>query len=426
MKRDTGYNEIFIKPICGLYAEYAMSVEEFKDKNAGIMKNHWVDTHHGNQGEKIYELFDSEREGEIVKESLQEWLCDNRNAITHCIGIALQNHEMSYTEWFKYVDDKSGPDELALYSLSRKHGIHTSVFNKSYVWTTLMDHISRSDEEIIALSGVNLVFLGPTTYGIICNIRPLQPNSSSSSLQSSEQPSKWGSKVTCWDSTCGRKSSDNCGKGCGRGCGNHVKRSQTLSESRQETFGISISNITPRTVRSSRQTIDYQSLNDSLKDDTLNSPKRRRKHTYRPRSGPSVNRLAAHKWMSSPESIIVEETATLPAVPTTSSEGSTLTSVPIEDQNLPDLVLNRNEPDIVGPVNVKQFPKTVAAVNTEEDLETASTLLSLGDTHDDTLDEDNENAQLMPIGGANAPVDVASEPLRLDQISVDNVIARIV
>ena len=65
-------------------------------------------------------------------------------------------------------------------------------------------------------------------------------------------------------------------------------------------------------------------------------------------------------------------------------------------------------------------------VSTEEDLKAASTLLSLGDIHDDTLDEDDENAQLMPIGGVNVPVDVAPKPLRLDQVSVDNVIAGIV
>ena len=65
-------------------------------------------------------------------------------------------------------------------------------------------------------------------------------------------------------------------------------------------------------------------------------------------------------------------------------------------------------------------------VSTEEDLEAASTLLSLGDTHDDTLDDDHENAQLMPIGGVNVPVDVAPKPLRLDQVSVDNIIAGIV
>ena len=45
--------------------------------------------------------------------------------------------------------------------------------------------------------------------------------------------------------------------------------------------------------------------------------------------------------------------------------------------------------------------------NTEEDLEAASTLLSLGDTLEDTLDEGEENALLMPIGGTNVPEDVA-------------------
>ena len=96
MKCDTANNELFIKPIHGLYVEHATSVEAFKDRNAGIMKNRWVDTHHGNQGEKIYEVFDSEMDGEIMKESLQEWMCDNRNEIMQCIGIALRNHERSY------------------------------------------------------------------------------------------------------------------------------------------------------------------------------------------------------------------------------------------------------------------------------------------------------------------------------------------
>ena len=38
-----------------------------------------------------------------------------------------------------------------------------------------MNHVNRSDEEIIALSGVNLVYLGPTTYGIFRDIRTPQP-----------------------------------------------------------------------------------------------------------------------------------------------------------------------------------------------------------------------------------------------------------
>ena len=64
--------------------------------------------------------------------------------------------------------------------------------------------------------------------------------------------------------------------------------------------------------------------------------------------------------------------------------------------------------------------------NTEEDLEATSTLLSLGDTLEDTLGEGDENALLMPIGGANVPEDVAPQPLRLDQVSVDNAIAGLI
>ena len=92
-KHDTVINELFIKPIRGLYREHALSVDEFKEKNATLMKNRWIDTWHGDSGEQIYELYNPTQEGEIVKESLQEWLCDNRNEITQCIGIALQNHE---------------------------------------------------------------------------------------------------------------------------------------------------------------------------------------------------------------------------------------------------------------------------------------------------------------------------------------------
>ena len=38
----------------------------------------------------------------------------------------------------------------------------------------------------------------------------------------------------------------------------------------------------------------------------------------------------------------------------------------------------------------------------------------------------NENIMLMPIGGANAPIDVAPEPLRLDQANVDHAIAELI
>ena len=69
MKYNTAHNKPFVTPTCGLYPEYVTSMEEFKDRNAKIMKNCWIDTSHGSKGEKIYELYNPDMDGEIVKES---------------------------------------------------------------------------------------------------------------------------------------------------------------------------------------------------------------------------------------------------------------------------------------------------------------------------------------------------------------------
>ena len=99
-KRDMTFNELFIIPIRGLYADCSISIDEFKERNSALLKDKWVDTSHGENGEKIYQLFDTTSEGDLVKESLQEWLCDNRNEMTNCISITLRNHEMTYADWF--------------------------------------------------------------------------------------------------------------------------------------------------------------------------------------------------------------------------------------------------------------------------------------------------------------------------------------
>ena len=125
--------------------------------------------------------------------------------------------------------------------------------------------------------------------------------------------------------------------------------------------------------------------------------------------------------MSSPESTALDgdnpTMDTFTAIPTPST--STLVGVPNVDEELPDLVLPQ-------PGSVQENKLPVNVESTEEELEAASTLLSLGDTLEDTLDEEEENALLMPIGGANVPEDVAPQPLQLDQVSVDNAIAGLV
>ena len=148
-------------------------------------------------------------------------------------------------------------------------------------------------------------------------------------------------------------------------------------------------------------------LNDGLEDNEVSSPKRRHKATYRPRSGPSSTRQAARKYTASPESQGVKKTranSTLPAVPPSVSKSTPsdeLTGIPdkTDDQILNDLVLEHEDPD------------TTQAVSTEEEMDAAATLLSLGEMRNNTLDNNNENAELMPIGGLNVPLDIAPQPI---------------
>ena len=470
MKRDTVFNELFIDVIRGLYLDQMITVDEFKDCNAELLKNKWIDTRHGSSGEKIYELFDENTEGEIVKESLQEWLCDNRQKITSCISITLRNHERSYAEWFRYIEDRSGPNELALYSLSRKYGLHTAVFNKSYVWTTLSEHIHRSDEEIFSLCGVNLVFLGETTYGIIRKIHlPQLPIPVPTQGKSNRTPptGKTG-KTTCRSNT---KQPTKSGRGRGR---NRGRAAHTLSESRAANYGISAHNTTILNTKRTRAQVDYLALNDGLEEDTKPSPKKKKRVTHRPKGGPSTARIAAQKSMSSPESecrsslssprpcsaltgVPVESTDPPVHSSTTNEHGTGLSGVlvgnanetstdlassaadaslagipppaktTVEEQTLPDLVLNRGT--TANDKNTISTPSTATAPEIQQDLEAASVLLSLHDNvRDDTLDEadEDDNAALMPIGGISAAVDVAPQEIRLDQPNVDAAIAEIV
>ena len=123
---------------------------------------------------------------------------------------------------------------------------------------------------------------------------------------------------------------------------------------------------------------------------------------------PSATRQAASKHTVSPESkseLKSKTTGTLPVVPASTSTSSSIT-VPdhaltgvLDEQKLPDLVLEHDNP------NTSQ---ATGAISTEEEMDTAAALLSLGEIRDDTL-EDDDNAELMPIGGRNVAVDAAPE-----------------
>ena len=121
--------------------------------------------------------------------------------------------------------------------------------------------------------------------------------------------------------------------------------------------------------------------------------------------------------MSSPNTT---STPTVGETPSDKPSTSKPSLDPVQTDNiLPDLVVNRPEVP-------KADLQLSAAMNTLEDLEAVNTLLSLGDSLEDTLEEDDENALLMPIGGANNPEDIAPQPIRLDRDSVVNTIAELV
>ena len=88
-KYDGVHGKHFVTPIRGLYSDNKISVEDFKERNARLMKNKWIETVSSDNGEKIYELFNLNSNGELIKEALQEWLCDNRLEVTQCISIPL-------------------------------------------------------------------------------------------------------------------------------------------------------------------------------------------------------------------------------------------------------------------------------------------------------------------------------------------------
>ena len=111
--------ERFITPICGLYKEYITMVNELTTKNPEILKNKVVDTASVLDGYLIYELFGDGEEGEIVKEQVQRWICDNHLEVMNNVSATLRAKKMSFASWFRMSKENRSPDELLIYCLSK-------------------------------------------------------------------------------------------------------------------------------------------------------------------------------------------------------------------------------------------------------------------------------------------------------------------
>ena len=166
------------------------------------------------------------------------------------------------------------------------------------------------------------------------------------------------------------------------------------------------------------------------------SPKQRKKNSHRPRGKPSATRQAANKYINPTEPKPPSSTKDssklqavpppppkktnneLPGVPTdqTLSELQAVPPPPPKKTNdeLPCVSTEQTLPDLVleqGGTSYQEVPPDTDTTGTEEELDAAATLLSLGTIRDDALDEGTENSEPMPIGGQNAPIDAAPEPI---------------
>ena len=75
-------------------------VDALTTKNPEILKNKVVNTASVRDGYLIYELFGDGEEGEIVKEQVQTWICDNRLEGTNSVSATLRAKKMSFASWF--------------------------------------------------------------------------------------------------------------------------------------------------------------------------------------------------------------------------------------------------------------------------------------------------------------------------------------
>ena len=168
--------ECFIKPTRALYSEYATTLDDFVKEHSLIASKYDLEDVSGDKTYKVYAEFTSENEGELAREQVQTWICDNQLTVTSSVHLALENLQLSFCNWFRDSEAYENPDELVLYCLGRQHNKHITIFNKSYVWTTLSKHMQYDYFEMIDKSHLSLVFLGCRKYAIL---RKKQSNTNS-------------------------------------------------------------------------------------------------------------------------------------------------------------------------------------------------------------------------------------------------------
>ena len=322
--------ERFITPIRGLYKEYITSVEDLRVKNPELFESNVVDTAPVRDGHLIYELYGDGEEGEIVKEQVQTWICDNRQDVTRAVGTTLCAKETSFRSWFRSSEDNRSPDELIVYCLSKMFKKHTVILNKSFAWSTLRNYISYSDLEIVQRSSVVLIYVGINKYAVLKPSWTVKPPEVITPTLTKTRKLKTAAKTTCRSgSKCPKKETATPAVPSVNSGTRPVRHTTTLAENRLNQYGIGGGESgSTRTTR--KKHVDYLKLNDGLgePDDEPISPKPKKKWSYLPsRTGPSSTRQRAQTTVTSPPSQVLP---CIPAKKTTQQSKKPSSSVGVE------------------------------------------------------------------------------------------------
>ena len=293
--------EKFIRPIRCLYSDYAMTIDRFKDEHGVLLNNYELEDLGDDVEYKLYAEFSKDGDGELARELVQTWICDNRLEITNCICIALNNRKQAFCNWFHDSEQYTSPDKLLLYCLGRQNRLHVSIFNSKYVWSTLANHIRYDYFEILEHSQIILVFLGERHYAIFRKKgNPVHDESSSKSNKTSRSRGRGRRCGSNTRTTTKKKTVCRSSNKKSQSVSPVGKRSQTLKSARKECFGIGSKSLAEvdvekygRGKQRKGQTIDYLKLNEG-EEDLDSTPVSPKKIKHVPvRSGPMPHRQSA-------------------------------------------------------------------------------------------------------------------------------------
>ena len=70
-------NEKFIRPIQCLYSDYIMTIDKFKEEHGDLLTNYELEDLGEDAEYKLYAEFVKDGDGELARELVQTWICDN-------------------------------------------------------------------------------------------------------------------------------------------------------------------------------------------------------------------------------------------------------------------------------------------------------------------------------------------------------------